>query len=75
LEFSLFVNTQLWKYDTVSLNFWGYIIDQQIAATPMNILAPIIFGNAMMAVYLIFRPLPTWAFAWIESWIWGKKQR
>jgi len=40
----------------------------------MNTLATIIFGDAMMAVNMMVRPLPTWAFAWKESWIWGKKQ-
>ncbi len=37
------------------------IVGMPIAAAPMNALAALIFGDAMTPIYMMFRPLPTWA--------------
>jgi hypothetical protein len=37
------------------------IIGLPIAAAPMNTLAAAIFGDSMTPIYMMFRPLPTWA--------------
>ncbi len=50
-----------WKMDL--LWFVGFsIIGLPIAAPPREPLAAAIFGDAMTATNLLFRPLPTWAF-------------
>jgi hypothetical protein len=52
---------ETWKTDL--LWFIGFsIIGLPIAATPREPLAAAIFGNAMIATNMLFRPLPTWAF-------------
>jgi hypothetical protein len=38
------------------------LIGMPIAALPMNILGAAIFGDPMIPTYMLFRPLPTWAF-------------
>ena len=38
------------------------VIGLPIAAAPMNTLAALIFGNPMTPIYMMFRPLPLWAF-------------
>jgi hypothetical protein len=40
----------------------GSIIGLPVAALPMNTLAAALFGDPMAPVYMMFRPLPTWAF-------------
>lgn len=51
-----------WKTDL--LWFVGFsIISMPIAAAPREPLARLIFGDANIATYMLFRPLPTWAFA------------
>jgi len=50
-----------WKTDLI----WfvvASIIAMPIAAAPMEPLAIAIFGDAMTATNMLFRPLPTWAF-------------
>ncbi len=50
-----------WKTDL--LWFLGFsIIGMPIAAAPREPLAAAIFGDAMTATNMLFRPLPTWAF-------------
>jgi hypothetical protein len=39
----------------------GSIIGMPVVAAPMNILGAAIFGEAMIPVNMMFRPLPTWA--------------
>jgi hypothetical protein len=38
------------------------IIGLPVAALPMNTLASAIFGDPMVPIHMMFRPLPTWAF-------------
>src|SRR5688500_15346302 len=49
------------KTDLIWL-FVGSLIGLPIAAAPMNTLGAWIFGDAMTPTYMMFRPLPTWAF-------------
>ncbi|HSL42874.1 MAG TPA: hypothetical protein VK897_05545 [Anaerolineales bacterium] len=42
--------------------FLSSLIGMPIAAAPMNILGAAIFGDPMIPTYMLFRPLPTWAF-------------
>jgi hypothetical protein len=50
-----------WKTDLLWL-FGGSLIGLPIAAAPMNMLGAAIFGDALTPTYMMFRPLPTWAF-------------
>jgi hypothetical protein len=50
-----------WKTDLLWL-FVGSLIGLPIAAAPMNTLGAWIFGDSMTPTYMMFRPLPTWAF-------------
>ncbi len=43
--------------------FGAAILGLPMAAAPMNILALVLFGDAMTSTNMLFRPLPTWAFA------------
>ena len=43
--------------------FASSLIGMPIAAAPMNILGAWIFGDSMTPTYMLFRPLPMWAFA------------
>ena len=43
--------------------FASSLIGMPIAAAPMNILGAWIFGDPMTPTYMLFRPLPMWAFA------------
>jgi len=53
---------ETWKTDL--LLFVGLsIIGMPIAAAPREPLAAAIFGDPMIATNMLFRPLPTWAFA------------
>lgn len=52
---------ETWKRDL--LWFLGFsLIGMPIAGAPREPLAIAIFGNAMTATHMLFRPLPTWAF-------------
>lgn len=42
--------------------FGSSLIGMPIAAAPMNILGAAIFGDPMIPTYMMFKPLPTWAF-------------
>ena len=42
--------------------FLSSLIGMPIAAAPMNILGAAIFGDPMIPTYMMFRPLPVWAF-------------
>jgi len=42
--------------------FGSSLIGMPIAAAPMNILGAAIFGDPMTPTYMLFRPLPAWAF-------------
>jgi hypothetical protein len=42
--------------------FLSSLIGMPIAAAPMNILGAALFGDPMIPTYMLFRPLPTWAF-------------
>ena len=42
--------------------FVSSLIGMPIAAAPMNILGAWIFGDPMTPTYMLFRPLPAWAF-------------
>jgi hypothetical protein len=42
--------------------FLTSLIGMPIAAAPMNIVGAWIFGDPMIPTYMLFRPLPTWAF-------------
>lgn len=39
------------------------VVGLPVAAAPMNSLAAAIFGDPMLPIQMMFRPLPTWAFA------------
>lgn len=43
--------------------FLSSLIGMPIAAAPMNIVGAWIFGDPMTPTYMMFRPLPVWAFA------------
>ena len=42
--------------------FLSSLLGLPIAAAPMNILGAAIFGDPMIPTYMMFRPLPVWAF-------------
>ena len=42
--------------------FLSSLVGMPIAAMPMNIVGAAIFGDPMTPTYMMFRPLPTWAF-------------
>ena len=42
--------------------FLSSLIGMPIAAAPMNILGAALFGDPMTPTYMLFRPLPAWAF-------------
>ena len=42
--------------------FASSLIGMPIAAAPMNILGTAIFGDPMIPTYMLFQPLPAWAF-------------
>lgn len=42
--------------------FLSSLVGMPIAALPMNILGTAIFGDPMIPTYMMFRPLPEWAF-------------
>ena len=41
--------------------FASGLVGLPVAAAPMNTLAAAIFGDAMLPIHMMFRPLPTWA--------------
>jgi hypothetical protein len=41
--------------------FGSSLIGLPIASAPMNLLGAAIFGDAMAPIYMLFRPVPTWA--------------
>lgn len=43
--------------------FGSSLIGMPVAAAPMNLLGAALFGDPMTATLMMFRPLPTWAFA------------
>jgi hypothetical protein len=51
---------ETWKKDVVWLVGLS-VVGLPVAAAPMNTLAAWIFGDSMTPVYMMFRPLPTWA--------------
>lgn len=60
--FDLFkFSRETWKKDLLWF-FLGSIIAMPIVALPREPLAAAIFGDAMIATNMLFRPLPTWAF-------------
>lgn len=42
--------------------FLSSLIGMPIAALPMNIVGTAIFGDPMIPTYMLFRPIPSWAF-------------
>ena len=42
--------------------FLSGLVGMPIAAAPMNLLGTAIFGDPMIPTYMLFRPLPAWAF-------------
>ncbi|HET7142641.1 MAG TPA: hypothetical protein VFI68_01370 [Anaerolineales bacterium] len=60
--FDLFrFSRETWKKDLLWF-FLGSIVAMPIVALPREPLAAAIFGDAMTATNMLFRPLPTWAF-------------
>ena len=51
-----------WKKDVLWLIGLS-VIGLPVAAAPMNTLAAAIFGDPMVPIHMMFRPLPTWALA------------
>ncbi|RPI84455.1 MAG: hypothetical protein EHM41_13335, partial [Chloroflexi bacterium] len=49
-----------WKKDVLWLVGLS-VIGLPVAAAPMNTLAAAIFGDPMVPIHMMFRPLPSWA--------------